>query len=225
MHPTTNTLSSLAIFSLIAGSANAGTLVLNPFADGADSSSGISATITYTHKIDVNKDADTAVINTVSFDNTGAYTLTGPGNNFPNYNSPADNGSGLDVLMNNFKYGGQPATLTLTGLAAGETYKLRLYVGGFGGNLQDFSFDDTVTPTTYDDVPRNAGTDAVPGSIDYTYTLGAGDTDLEMVVGPQVTTDSFHFYGFSNEVVPVPEPSSTALLGLGGLALILRRRK
>jgi len=30
---------------------------------------------------------------------------------------------------------------------------------------------------------------------------------------------------FAEETAPVPEPSSTALLGLGGLALILRRRK
>jgi len=32
-------------------------------------------------------------------------------------------------------------------------------------------------------------------------------------------------FSFSVDVTPVPEPSSTALLGLGGLALILRRRK
>jgi len=38
------------------------------------------------------------------------------------------------------------------------------------------------------------------------------------------------FTGFDNitlngELLPVPEPSSTALLGLGGLALLMRRRK
>jgi len=37
-----------------------------------------------------------------------------------------------------------------------------------------------------------------------------------------ITIDNFEF---STDVVAVPEPSSTALLGLGGLALILRRRK
>ncbi len=35
----------------------------------------------------------------------------------------------------------------------------------------------------------------------------------------------FDEVAFSGSVVAVPEPSSTALLGLGGLALILRRRK
>lgn len=38
----------------------------------------------------------------------------------------------------------------------------------------------------------------------------------------EITTDSLAItYGFT----PVPEPSSTALLGLGGLVLILRRRR
>ena len=37
-----------------------------------------------------------------------------------------------------------------------------------------------------------------------------------------LTLDSFSLEG---DITPVPEPSTTALLGLGGLALILRRRK
>jgi hypothetical protein len=36
---------------------------------------------------------------------------------------------------------------------------------------------------------------------------------------------NFHLYDVSADYTAVPEPSSTALLGLGGLALILRRRK
>ena len=39
--------------------------------------------------------------------------------------------------------------------------------------------------------------------------------------GDRVGFTEFQF----NEFTPIPEPSSTALLGLGGLALILRRRK
>lgn len=43
-----------------------------------------------------------------------------------------------------------------------------------------------------------------------------------------LTTDAgggYRLQGLALEVAAVPEPSSTALLGLGGLALILRRRK
>ena len=206
--------------------ASAGTLVLNPFADGFDVSSGISNSINSTHLIDVRKDADTANINGVIFDNTvgaGNYTLSPGGGNFGGNNSPADNASGLDVLMNNFHYGGNPSTLELRNLTPGQEYKLRLYVGGWGGALQDFTFDDTAVNTVVTGVARNAGNNAVPGSIDYTYTLGAADTDLFVRIDPQNPGDTFHWYGFSNEAVP--EPSSTALLGLGGIALLLRRRR
>ncbi|MFC5050402.1 PEP-CTERM sorting domain-containing protein [Rubritalea spongiae] len=41
-------------------------------------------------------------------------------------------------------------------------------------------------------------------------------------IGGTMTADNFQLVG---SVVAVPEPSSTALLGLGGLALIMRRRK
>lgn len=50
------------------------------------------------------------------------------------------------------------------------------------------------------------------------------DADRGFVKLPGV---SAHFYAISEviTVAPVPEPSSTALLGLGGLALILRRKR
>ena len=212
-----------SLLLVLAPKATAGTLVLNPFADGFDASSGISNSITYTHLVDVNTNDGGATINGVFFDNTGSYTLNGAGNTFQNYDSPADNASGLEDLLDDFLYNGNPATLTLSGLTPGETYKLRLYVGGFGGSLQDFTFDDTVGPTLVDDIPRDAGNGSVPGSIDYTYTLGVGDTDLVMTVAPVDGSNTFHFYGFSNEVVP--EPSTLGLGLLGALALVMRRRR
>jgi len=183
----------------------AGTLVVNSFANGSDAASGISPSSTYTHLVDVNTDDGGATINGVVFNSTGSYTLTGAGLTVQDHNSPADDvtGSGLDDLLDDFLFNGDPATLTLSGLTAGETYKLRLYVGGFGSNEQTFSFDDTAVPTVVTNVPRNAGADAVPGSIDYTYTLGAGDTDLQVIIDPSSgsTVGSFHFYGFSVEQV------------------------
>lgn len=203
-------------------STSAGTFNVNPFANGLDSSTGISTSPTYTHLVDVNKDSDTAVINGVTFDNTLAnYTLTGPNRNFTNYNSPADNASGLEVLLQNFRYtsGTGPATseLILSGLTPGVQYKLRLYIGGYGGNNQTYNFDDGAG-FSFPNVSRGLnGT----GSIDYTYTLGTGDTDLEVNITRQAS-GSFHFYGFSNEVVP--EPTSLALLSIGGLLIARRRR-
>jgi hypothetical protein len=50
----------------------------------------------------------------------------------------------------------------------------------------------------------------------------SGDLDLDMFARNS-TTPRLRMSGF--QIVAVPEPSAAALLGLGGLALILRRRK
>jgi len=56
------------------------------------------------------------------------------------------------------------------------------------------------------------GVEAVGGTISGTWFLAGGAEDISAVAGVQI-------------VDAVPEPTTTALLGLGGLALILRRRK
>lgn len=61
-------------------------------------------------------------------------------------------------------------------------------------------------------------------------SFGLGDQNAQYV---RITVNTNHgnagFVGIEElhyeNVTPIPEPSSTALLGLGGLALILRRRK
>lgn len=78
----------------------------------------------------------------------------------------------------------------------------------------------------------------VAGSVTYTLTDVAADPDIVQVlqtgVTPFTATQSFEVSapsdptrvdGLTFSITAVPEPSSTALLGLGGLALILRRRK
>ena len=226
MHPITKSLSTLAILSVMTSSAHAGTLVVNNFADGTDAATGISSSLTYTHAIDINQQGPAAVVNGVTFDNTlGSYSLTGAPNNF-NTNTGAGNGadpaSEIYKMFDTFQFNGKPGVLTLTGLTPGETYKLRLYVTAWSGPTVTFSFDDTVAPTVYAGEDRGAGQN-IPSSFDYTYTLGVADTDLEVSIDADNGNDTFHWYGFTNEVVP--EPSTTALLGLGGLALILRRRR
>src|SRR5687768_15451352 len=111
-----------------------------------DEASGVSPALTYTHLVDLNSDDDGATINGVAFPAGGAagnqYTLTGATNLFQNHNSPAPDGSGLDDLLDDFFYGGNPGRLTLTGLTPQVPYRLRLFVGGFGGNLQNFTVED-----------------------------------------------------------------------------------
>ena len=53
-------------------------------------------------------------------------------------------------------------------------------------------------------------------------SLSSGDT---LVFTNVSAGQSFEIDSLDLDVVVVPEPSSTALLGLGGLALLMRRRK
>lgn len=77
---------------------------------------------------------------------------------------------------------------------------------------------------SYTAVSATTGFQTLQASLD----LGAGYTYVGVAIG----ISAFDRYGGTNgETVSfdnlqvVPEPSSTALLGLGGLALILRRRR
>ena len=67
-----------------------------------------------------------------------------------------------------------------------------------------------------------AGEHTVSYEIDYTFSQwdGANTQIASQVHAPQASNATFTI-----SAAAVPEPSSTALLGLGGIALILRRRK
>jgi len=221
MNMTRTIIATLAV-ALFAASAHAGVLTIDNFVNGSDAATGISTAIPYTHLVDINKDSDTADINSVIFDNTLAnYTLTGAGGNFSgNHANGANPGTGMRHLLDNFKYGGNPAVLTVKGLTPGETYKLRLYVSDWNGKTVTFTFDDTTVPTVVSGVDRGAG-QSIPSSIDYVYTLGAGDTDLQVTVAPDEAGHTLHLYGFSNQIpAPAALPAGLMLLGL----VALRRR-
>lgn len=123
-----------------------------------------------------------------------------------------DGGSAVAGIDNNNTAGPQEwITLGISnfsGLAAGETLvitQVELSFGGNGGETytinggSDIAF---VTEPESIDIPDGA-----------TVTIGAGSAgDTKFAIS-------------SFTVEAVPEPSSTALIGLGGLALILRRRK
>ncbi|MBT8036430.1 MAG: PEP-CTERM sorting domain-containing protein [Verrucomicrobiae bacterium] len=74
-----------------------------------------------------------------------------------------------------------------------------------------FSILGASGPGTYDITTAGVSDVAAGTDITFGYLGGAGG-------GEELSS-------FTITAAPVPEPSSTALLGLGGLALILRRRK
>ena len=88
------------------------------------------------------------------------------------------------------------------------------------GGVTDFFIDGVSQGLTYGGAPTNlsAHLSVSPGGVPYF----DGHLDEARVV---TFTTGESTANILNALTAVPEPSSTALLGLGGLALILRRRK
>ncbi|MDG1358552.1 MAG: PEP-CTERM sorting domain-containing protein [Akkermansiaceae bacterium] len=85
-----------------------------------------------------------------------------------------------------------------------------------GGTVLATENFDAVTGTTFSDIANRSVTFS---------TSGGGEVGQEIRLLFTSTTPSNLQVGIDNISLSVPEPSTTALLGLGGLALILRRRK
>ncbi|MGJ8655206.1 MAG: PEP-CTERM sorting domain-containing protein [Akkermansiaceae bacterium] len=116
--------------------------------------------------------------------------------------------------------------------AIGETLRLGV-IGGTNNGDSRLGFTDlTITAgglsaSTTDN--RGANTGNAPDLYFFDITgLVTGDTIVISAANSNTVGSNFNaatIGGITFDTIVVPEPSSTALLGLGGLALILRRRK
>ena len=113
----------------------------------------------------------------------------------------------FDFMSNN--QGGTHALKIYTG--TGNTGTLLSTVGTYDGAGQGGDGLNSGTFSNYADKTRTIGATIAAGS-SLTYTIYSETKAIDI--------DNVAFSGTA-----VPEPSSTALLGLGGFALILRRRK
>tara|TARA_B110000908_G_scaffold168580_1_gene223789 strand:+ start:1860 stop:2567 length:708 start_codon:yes stop_codon:yes gene_type:complete len=145
-----------------------------------------------------------------------------------NWNSANGNGSwGPDDLTNYGRYGANDTptvhTLTISQLDAGTDYELIFYFAD--NHPSETIFAQGAGPDTFGESKTTTGsTTYVEGSTGvFSYfnnvTADAGGNVLVQASGSGYETIN----GF--QIRPIPEPTTTALLGLGGLALILRRRK
>ena len=84
--------------------------------------------------------------------------------------------------------------------------------------------DGTETWTTEETITQTPGANS--GFIQENVVIDqAGDVKVRVILDAGAVNGSSFDLMSVTDFTPVPEPSSTALLGLGGLALILRRRK
>lgn len=192
-----------------------------------DANSGILPTGTYTHAVDVNGTGGT--VNGINFVGGGTsgdggfgktYNITGATNTFANDTTNVT--GSLGSMLTNFLYGhtGGLSTLTLDGLTPGQTYEFTLFSSSFGAAGGRFvTISDQTGSIVYD---ANFTGDDNGNALSYLYT--ASSTSETFNFDPHNTADTLHLYAFANRLVPVPEPTTLALLAFTPLLSRRRRR-
>jgi len=195
---------------LLAPLARAGTFATGTFT--GDSNSPVNAYglfTNYTHAVDIYGANATSSINGITFTSSGTTTLPPSGSNysttgfdsgFPDDGNTAGiTAGGMCNILNDFAYGASDngaSTVTLTGLSANKTYITNFYVAGWGGSLINVSTSQGDSLTGW-----SRGTFSGGAYLQYKFTTGASENSLKFTFKPQSATDTFHFYGFSNEVI------------------------
>lgn len=195
---------------------------------------GATFTLTYTLGLIGNPSTPDPLTSPIFISSDGSNLGVGGGSDIANHNATieANDGQGLSFT-----------SLTLSAFTAGTTYTQAEYENslswtgfnvsaganggdralvsfdGFGGTTQLIAFNSAanLASATVDGAITVTGLTEYSGSEDDLYIAlnGVGSNNRFGINGLQVT-----YIGTA-----IPEPTSTALLGLGGLALIMRRRK
>jgi hypothetical protein len=178
----------------------------------------------------------TTVVNGVTFsgdkDNatTGvdfSYVITSAGGdqNGVNDTALASTGGSADYayILQHLAYGGTPASLTFTGLKAGDSYELQVFAGGGASGPETLTDSSTIplpnspSGTLYYGASYNP---AVAAFINETFTAPVSGTETLDISGPGYLIVS------AVNLQVVPEPSTYALMlgGLGCLIFLVRRK-
>ncbi|MEO7318586.1 MAG: autotransporter-associated beta strand repeat-containing protein, partial [Chthoniobacteraceae bacterium] len=121
------------------------------------------------------------------------WTLNGAGTNFTGFTPGGVSGS-ITGLFNDFQYGGNPATFDVSGLTVGQTYVATFYNAAFGGvGGRRTTVSGNGASTVFDENSSGANV------LRHTFVATGATTTLSFT--PAIASDTWHFYGFSNEQV------------------------
>lgn len=214
-----------AILLTISAAGSDGALITQQ-AFNSDADCGINSTNVYTHAIDAGNDAPSTV-NGVSF--TGYM----PGMSLENFsygNGSVASSSDAPLLiapdqqvyepMYRFIYGHADLVGRLSGLTPGLTYEARVYLRSYSSmnRLVNIAFDEDgagplglSTGSFNEDDARTRGfqNKDQPYWIGYRYTAASSSFEW---TPESLSGDSFHFYAFTNQVVPEPTSISLAVI-------------
>jgi autotransporter-associated beta strand protein len=177
-----------------------GYVYLTPFS--GDSDCDISTAKTYTHLVDFPTGSAAAVINGVSFGNTGAWAFsgtvpTGAWNAAPDDTTRA----GIDSLLWDFTYNSTNYSLTLSGLTPNTAYETRLYFRNFANNPRYMTLTFSAGAKTVGSLYFNPDAAGMTRCwVGCRYTSDATGT-LTIRILSTDSTNTPHLYGFSNEQV------------------------
>ncbi len=211
---------ALATSTAMMASSSAATIAWGEFdlaaAPGEISTNGTSIEAINMVNTDAREATDTTTINGVTFTATNHF---GSG-----YYQDTDFGvstgdDSLDLLYRQASYRYSDAPITLTGLTIGNEYELQSFFGrNRSGSNYSMSVGDGTTVQKISSGPVNNGAWIIgtftADATTQNFHSGSGSGNSSFISGYQL-----------RDISSVPEPSSAVLIGLGGLALILRRSK
>ncbi|MGB0993626.1 MAG: PEP-CTERM sorting domain-containing protein [Akkermansiaceae bacterium] len=219
MKNTTQIASAIAALGMISIASNTSAALVAGQTMGIDHGEDVAPTNNFNQFV-----SGTSLTPTIDTTGTAISGITVTAAGFTGQNSDAVSGGGENTVFNEsnltdwwgFPGGTTAMSLTIAGLDDSLSYDLMIGAGFGGRDLQNVFTVDGQSEQV-DSTSANPFTDftglSTDGSGNLVINISSASEDVRVVSAWALTANA------------VPEPSSTALFGLGGLALILRRRK
>lgn len=159
-------------------------------------------------------------------DGTATSATISGNSGFATFNNNGWGGGTDDAVMMEGWYGFSGSeSLSLSGLATAlgsSDYKITIYGDAGGDRVMDYTIgSDTKTITDVGNYPGGTSPAFVEGERFVTFNNLSGDAAIQILGNATGSRSAIN----GIVIESIPEPSSSALLGLAGLSLILRRRK